>query len=244
MKKIILSILATLTIVAPQAQAQINLMDDGLPERLFVFGVRAAINTSNLSDNLSSAQQGMKWTNNQWKAGFSMGVVCDINVRNFLTLQPGLFLQRRNHDYTHMISSAQDGSFTCNDGNRSSYYFQIPILASWRVDFTDDFQWQLDFGPYFLYGIDGDDKYTSFSIIPGLVTENVTRKKDYFGSDGMVKGYDWGFKMGTGLVVLKKYYVGIHYEAGCRNVLKPVEGSPQKYSAHNKAWQFSIGYNF
>lgn len=246
MKKILISLLFLSTLFQPVAHA-FDFLDAGLPDRLFVLGVRAGVNTSNLSDNYSSSIQDMRWTHNQWKAGMSMGLVCDINIRNFLTLQPGFFFQRRNHDYKYMLTNDNADYITYYEGNRSSTYFQIPILASVRTKINEYIQWQVDFGPYFLYGLGGDDKYECLSIQMLSELERVqsfTNKKDYFGDDGAVKDYDWGFKIGTGLVILEHYYVGVHYEAGCRNVFKAVEDSRKKYSGYNKAWQFTVGYNF
>lgn len=246
MRKIILSIIAYLSLLPVSAQ-EFDFFDAGLPDRLFVLGVRAGVNTSNLSDNFSSSVSDMQWTHNQWKAGVSAGIVCDINIRNFLTLQPGFFLQRRNHDYLYMLTNESAEYLSYYEGNRSSTYFQVPILASLRMDLTSKVQWQVDFGPYFLYGIGGDDEGRYFEVRFNDADNRISEtayENDFFGSKGQVKGYDWGFKMGTGIVIMEKYYVGVHYEAGCRNVLKQSENNLWKYSGHNKAWQFSIGYNF
>lgn len=136
-----------------------------MPEKLFTFGVRAGVNTSNLSDNRSSAISDLKLARNQWKAGFTIGAVADINIRNFLVLQPGFFIQTRNHDYSYtMVGEGRDywGNI---EGNRSSSYIQIPILASLRKDFTEELQVQVDFGPYFMYGIGGEDEQNALKQI-------------------------------------------------------------------------------
>lgn len=249
MKKTILSIVAMLAFATSSLSAQVqDFFDAGLPEKLFTFGVRAGVNTSNLSDNRSSAISDLKLARNQWKAGFTIGAVADINIRNFLVLQPGFFIQTRNHDYSYtMVGEGRDywGNI---EGNRSSSYIQIPILASLRKDFTEELQVQVDFGPYFMYGIGGEDEQKCFEAnfggAEGEKFNSYYHEDDYFGDDGTVKGYDWGFKMGAGVVIMKHYYVGIHYEAGCRNVLKTPDGSKHEYSGRNKAWNFTVGYNF
>lgn len=241
MKKVLLSIVAMMAISAPVANA-IEFLDQGLPDKLFVFGVRGGVNVSNLSDNKYSVETEMRWSNHNWKAGFTAGAVCDINIRNFLTLQPGFFFQTRSNEYDHMSAAIDGTSVEYQKGSRCSYYFQIPILASYRVMLTEEIQGQIDFGPYFMYGLGGEDDFDYFGM-DFDVPENERIKQfsgdvDYFGDKGAIKGYDWGFKFGTGVVFLEKYYLGIHYEAGCRDVWK------DRYKGFNKAWNFTVGYNF
>lgn len=250
MKKTILSIVAMLALATPFTNAQEQeFFDAGLPETLFTFGIRTGVNTSNLSDNRSSSISDLRLARNQWKAGFTIGAVADINIRNFLVLQPGFFIQTRNHDYSYMMVGGKAEYMSSIEGNRSSSYIQIPILASLRKDFTEDLQVQVDFGPYFMWGIGGEDEQKCFdadfvTAEPGKEIDSYYREEDYFGDKGAVKDYDWGFKMGAGVVIMKHYYVGVHYEAGCRNVLKTPENSEHDYSGRNKAWNFTIGYNF
>ena len=249
MRKTILSIVAMMAVASPFVKAQEqNFFDAGLPEKLFTFGIRTGVNTSNLSDNRSSAISDLRSARNQWKAGFTIGAVVDINVRNFFVLQPGLFIQTRNHDYNYTMIGENVDYWKNIEGNRSCSYFQIPILASLRKDFTDELQVQVDFGPYFMYGIGGEDEQKCFEAnFDGPESNKINSgyyEEDYFGRDGAVKGYDWGFKIGAGVVIMKHYYVGVHYEAGCRNVLKTPDGSKHEYSGRNKAWNFTVGYNF
>lgn len=246
MKKTILSIVAMLALTTPFVNAQGDeFFDAGLPEKLFTVGIRTGVNTSNLSDNRSSTISDLRLARNQWKAGFTIGAVADINIRNFLVLQPGLFIQTRNHDYSYMMVGGDAEYMKSIEGNRSSSYIQIPILASLRKDFTEELQVQVDFGPYFMYGIGGEDEQKCFNV--DFDKDEFTSyydEYDYFGDKGDVKGYDWGFKFGAGVVIMKHYYVGVHYEAGCRNILKTPKGANHDYSGRNKAWNFTVGYNF
>lgn len=249
MRKTLLSIVAMLALATPFANAQEQeFFDAGLPETLFTFGIRTGVNTSNLSDNRSSSMSDLRSARNQWKAGFSIGAVADINIRNFLVLQPGLFIQTRNHSYNYTMVSENANYWGNIEGNRSSSYIQIPILASLRKDFTEELQVQVDFGPYFMWGIGGEDEQKCYEVdFDAPEPEKINsyyHETDYFGDKGAVKGYDWGFKMGASVVIMKHYYVGVHYEAGCRNILKTPEGSKHEYSGRNKAWNFTIGYNF
>lgn len=47
-----------------------------------------------------------------------------------------------------------------------------------------------------------------------------------------------GLKMGTGFQLFDHYYIGVHYEAGLRSARK------YKAGGHDKAWTFTLGYDF
>ncbi len=245
MKRIfgIISVLVCLCAASAHAQLRIDTSD---AERPFNVGVRVGLNTSNLSSNQLDLVPELHSTSVDWKAGFTGGVVVDILMRNFFALQPGFFFETRSCAFSHVQQIGSPEALQLMEGTQSSTYFKIPILASFRVLVTDDIEWQMDFGPYFSFGLGGNEKYTYVS--PGQEYHGKEFKRDYFGDKGFVRSYDWGFKMGMGLNVMRHYYVGIHYEAGCRNVLLPNAYNPEPalygLKGHNKAWDFTIGYNF
>ncbi len=265
MKKILCSLAVMIAAAVPAMQA--ITLDTGNPEKPFAFGVRVGANCSNLSGNYSVAFPEVTSYNSRWGAGLELGAVFELNIKKYLVLQPGFFFQTRSNDY-QMVSIGVDEKKTSienRDGGYTSTYFKIPIIMSFRLALSSDLEWQVDFGPYFQFGLGGSEKYDVYSIsatenlalVPvspenssNVVTnysvkfDNGRYKRDYFANSGFVRDYDWGFKMGTGLVVMKHYYIGVHYEAGCRNVLMPVEDSRKELDGRNKAWTFTAGYVF
>lgn len=246
MKKFLCSIAVMLAAAAPASQA-IEL-DTGNPERPFAVGVRVGANCSNLSSNYTSSMWDVSTFDSQWKAGFMAGVVFDLNIKKYLVLQPGFFFETRSNDYLMVKINKDEPSMANWNGSYSSTYFKIPLMMSFRLALTPTVEWQTDFGPYFQFGLGGSEKVDIYSLSAGDPAElkiiDDRYKRDYFGGDGFVRDYDWGFKMGTGMVLMQHYYIGIHYEAGCRNVMKPVEGSRSEVNGHNKAWDFTVGYVF
>ena len=235
-----------MSLAAMQAGAQLTI-DTSNTDRPFNIGVRVGANTSNLSNNMLNVVPGIHSSSVDWKAGFVGGVVVDIKMRNFFALQPGFFFETRSDSFQRV--KVTDGDVThmeIVDGDRSSSYFKIPILASFRFMIGSNVEWQIEAGPYFSFGLGGSEKYSLLTA--GEPDNGSLYKRPLFGDKGFVKPYDWGFKMGTGLVLMEHWYVGIHYEAGCRNVLKPnAHASNTSFpdlSGHNKAWDFTIGYNF
>lgn len=188
----------------------------------FGLGVRVGLNASNQtrsSDNMISTLDG-------WGTGFNAGAVFDINFRNYLTIQPGFFFESRSNNYTYIYN--YDGSNGITEfGHTRHYSFKVPILASVRFNPADNVRLHLDWGPYVSFGFGGSDKG---SRIGGYEYDD-----GYF--DNRNK-FDFGFKMGVGLLFMNHYYVGAHYEAGALDVWKGDLGG------RHKAWIFTIGYDF
>lgn len=248
MKKIIIFFTAiAITFSAQNASSQV-LFDTGRPAKLIQLGVRMGFNSSNLSTNYDDITPGLVWNHTQWKNGFNAGFVADINFTNFFAIQPGIFFKSRNNDYHYLVRN--EGNLTAIEGNWGGKYFEIPILASLRLGVAELAQLQVDFGPYFATGFGGKVKSTVFTTAPTDYLDSNTAsyqsKGDYFGDKGLVKRYDWGFKMGVGFLLMQHYYIGAHYSAGSRNVLQEIvtEAGTWEANGKNKMWSFTLGYNF
>ena len=63
-----------------------TIIDTGEPAKVLRFGVRIGFTSSNLTNNYDASSRDMKWKNQNWKNGFTMGGVVDFCVE-------GQFLQ-------------------------------------------------------------------------------------------------------------------------------------------------------
>lgn len=213
-----LSLISCVIISATSSAVAADFLDTRATEDLFNLGVRVGFNASNqthTSDN-------MVLNLDSWGTGFDAGVVCDINFRNFIAVQPGFFFQSRSNNYAYIHSAAP----AITDYGHTRYTtFTIPILASLRLNPASNIRWSIDLGPYFQFGLGGSDK--------GVAGTNFD--DGYF--DRRHK-FDAGIKMGTGFRFFDKYYIGVHYMAGCRDVWK------NDLAGKHKAWTFTLGYDF
>ncbi len=240
MKRLLLVI--TTALAATTASA--GILDSGTPGKPLSLGVRLGINTSNMSNNYTYAAPSYRWTSTDWGTGFTAGVVADINIVNFFSLQPGFYFQSRNMDYRYEFDTATaTGQVVSLDhieaGHIRSYNFNIPVLLSFRFNLTSLFQIRAEAGPYFQWGLGGNDKYTVSTVnIP-----DESFKRDIYGDDGFLRSYDWGFKIGGGLTLMGRYHLSIHYEAGCRNIYKQPADFQHDLSGKNKAWDVTFGYD-
>lgn len=241
-----LIVLAMCVAIVSVATAQ-TIIDKSEPERRFEVGVRAGFNTSNVSNNFTEAVTDMKWAHNNWKSGMTVGAVVDININNCFAIQPGLYWQSRRSDYQNLTLNKVGTSLSCIEGERHSNFIQIPILVSMRFTFSPAIKAVVDVGPYFAHGFGGKDEYDVYSTqgnsMGGVNVAEYSAERDYFGDEGSFRAYDWGIKMGCGLMI-KKYYVGVHYDASCRNAHKYNPYALKEVSGRNKAWNFTVGYNF
>lgn len=234
MKKIITLLLAFICLGPASVKAQ-EFFDTSAPEDLMNLGVRLGVNTSNRNLNKDVFNV---WNNNSWGTGIDVGVVADINFRNWISVQPGFFFESRSGKYSYVniygYDDDQSRILMTQYGKDRSYSFIIPILASVHFNVSQDVRWNVEFGPY--YQIVLKNKLNGDFSVPA-----------YNSPDGLPAGYipvhsskgDFGFKMGTTLEILKHYLVGVHYEAGA---LRPWKDG--NLGGHRKAWVFSIGYNF
>lgn len=233
LKRIKRVILPSLLLIAasPTVSAR-DFFDTSVPASSDVFslGLRVGVNTSNR--NIGKDVYNL-WNKNSWGTGFDLGVVADINIRDYIALQPGVFFQTRsgNHTYINTVPgefATVDGNKLVQVGNYRSYSLSIPVICSVRFNISDDVRWSVDLGPYVQLTMKNDFDNT------------VWFPEDYqSGVKVEPRSVDVGVKMGSGLNIKEHYYVGIHYWAGAMNTWK--DGA---LGGRNKAWSFTVGYDF
>lgn len=215
----------TLVLTFATVGANAQFMDTGKPDEFFRLGARLGVNMS----NVSAGGPTFAWNHNSWGTGFDAGIVADIAFRDWFAVQPGIFYQSRSNSYTHILGAGADQSI--ETGHTLYYAFYIPIIFQARFNLTDRFKWSVDFGPYVSFGVGHND--TGLHIEP---SPQMPFDRGYFSRHEKVVS---GLKVGTGLEFNHHYYIGIHYMAGFGNAWK-VAG----FEGHNKAWTFTLGYNF
>lgn len=219
-------------------------MDTGTPTRLISVGARLGITSSNLSTDIPGyADNG----NFSWKRGFAAGVVVDLHVRNYFSIQPGFFFENRSYDYTLISHYPEDHALTNQLGHTRRYAFTVPIMAAFHFNLTSNLQWLVEAGPYFAFGTgDGKDEVEQIHIsapegASGSYIYN-TAKRDYYGDgDWQHRSFDCGLQIGTGIRILDRYVLSVHFQRGLRNVSA---NHSQNWEMHNKGWTFAIGYDF
>ena len=180
----------------------------GLPVK---FGVRVGLNmaSASLSDDVDGVSS---------RIGFSAGAILDIPVSRSFYIQPGLYYSQKGFKFDGRSRYGSDTK-TCTS---TQGYVELPVLASYRYDLTDDLQLQVNAGPYFAVRLNNtvdDEEYDH----------------EYFGS-GSSGSVDAGLQIGGGVTYAKHYYAGLGYEWGF------IE--QERTHSKNRNFFISIGYNF
>ena len=227
------TLLAALLALGPISAYASDLLDTDPADRLFNIGVRIGVNSSNRTfpkDKFSA------WNVNSWGTGFDAGVVVNLNMRQYLSIQPGVFFESRSGHYSFSeayVDNTNGDDFITQLGRTRTYNLVIPVVASVKLNLTDNFKWLLEAGPYAQLKLHASDS-NKIQVIDQPTSSSYLNweyaKSNFF---------DWGFKIGTGLQYKDHYSFSIHYLAGVGNVWKsPMEGGK------NKAWTFTLGYDF
>ncbi len=197
------------------------------PSQFMNFGVRVGLNTSNVT---ASKKAFNGYNHNSWGIGFNAGIVADINIRDYIAIQPGFYYETRSGNYAYQ-QLGTSGTTDYQLGHLRSYYFTVPILGSLRFNIADNIRWIVNFGPYLSFRLNTDMKpkvsYTTFDP-DGSESAKV----------GKLSNVDFGFRMGTGIKIYKHYYFGIHYNAAATRSWKD-----SYLGGHNRGWDFMIGFD-
>lgn len=204
-------------------------LDSSRPEKLFNLGVRFGINTTNRNVDKAIFNE---WNVNSWGTGIDAGVIADLNIRDYISLQPGFFYESRSGKYAYVYS--YDSDMFSQYGQVRSYNFTIPILAALHFNVAPQVRWNVEIGPYVQLFLK-NSKGNGFSYIDPDTATTAHPDTDV----AKASNFDFGFKFGTSLTIRRHYTVGVHYLAGWLDAWKEDE-----LGGRNKAWVFSIGYDF
>lgn len=184
MKKFFLAAFAAVCALGVSAQ---TFWSSEAAEKKVTLGVRAGLNIADLNGKGIDAKS---------RTSFLAGVSADFNLVESFSINSGLF-------YTG--KGAKD---------LSADFIELPVYASYRLNFAEASQLQVNVGPYFDFGVAGD----AF--------------KD--GMDG--KRFQMGLGFGAGYT-FHKFYLGVQYQLGMTDVVKNAD-------AHWDCINISLGYNF
>ena len=227
MKKLVLTAVCVLGMITASAQrassTSTSFFSTEKADQDVTIGIRAGLNFTNMTGDIDE--------NYGMRTAYHVGVIADIPLMQSLYIQTGLYLQNKGTK----LDYEEDGYY--EKDTYSPMYLQIPILASYRYNFSDAMQLQVNFGPYFAYGIGGKDKYEYG--YDGEVEEKF--EYDVFGDEGEFKRFDCGLQVGAGLTFARHYYIGFTYEFGLTNI---ADAEDDDFNVKNNNFMLSVGYNF
>ena len=232
MKKIIFAFSVIFAFLCPPIVRAQEFFDTSEASTFCSFSARLGFNTSNKTfpDGYFTL-----WNHNSWGTGVNVGGLVNLNFREYLSLQPGLFIESRSGDYaylTNYLNYATKEDTHYQMGHLRGYYVTIPVMAIVKFNLAENIKWSVELGPYFQWA----GRQTGDNNI--IVLYRLPQNTGYSQYTAKHETLDAGAKVGTGLQFFQHYYIGMHYLAGFRHTWKQPEGGK------NKSWVFTLGYDF
>ncbi len=224
MKKVFLTLVCTFAVLTVSAQrassSSSSFFSTESSDQPITFSVRGGVNFSNMT-----YEEGDISYTPDTHTGWHVGVAVDFPLLESLYIQSGLYYTVKGCKEEAEIETS----------TYTPAYLEIPVLASYRYNFSDAAQLQINVGPYFAYGVGGKVKWES-KVESG--------EEDFFGDENEkgsfgAKRFDIGLQVGLGLTIAQHYYVGAGYEFGFTNIVRDNDDKLK-----NKNFFISVGYQF
>lgn len=232
MRKILLIITGIFSLISSSQIKSQEFFDTSDAEKFFTFSARLGFNTSNKT---FPSRTFNKWNHNSWGTGLNVGVLANLNFKEYITIQPGLFVESRSGDYSYLteyINYVGQVDTHYEMGHIRGYYLTVPVMGIFKFNLSEHIKYSLEFGPYFQLGLrqTGVKNVNVIYRLPGSNTYS-----QYIATHNNI---DAGIKLGSGLQFYNHYYIGFHYLIGLCDAWKDPEGG------RNKSWVFTLGYDF
>lgn len=196
-----------LTAIAICIATSINAQEE-VKQKKIRLGVKAGLNLSNITSGKGS------YDNTKTKAGFHAGITLDYAFSSHWYLISGV-------EYTFKGIKVE---LNPDNQNITAAYVQLPLLAGFKFQLSNDMAILVNTGPYFAYGIHGKIKEGSY-------------KQDTF-SDIALKKFDCGINIGATLE-WEKLCFSLGGELGFVNIMQ--KGNDK---AETRNFTLSVGYKF
>ena len=143
MKKYFVAALAA--VCAFGASAQVKFWDSEAADQKIVFGPRVGLNVSTISIDTPAGEDDIEGQKS--KIGFNAGVAVDFMLNRSFAINTGLY-------YTTKGVKFESGDVDYKETETwNAGYLQIPVYASYRLNFAEASQLQINFGPYMVLAV-------------------------------------------------------------------------------------------
>lgn len=157
--------------------------------------------------------------------GFQLGVGMDYGFSESWSLQSGLIISSKGNKYD--AEDAHDYS-----SKARPIYLDIPILAAYKFNISDNTKFVINAGPYLAFGLGGKCKYDEGGDYKLFKGED--------GDDAEMKRFDLGIQYGVGLEINEHYLVNLTGQNGFISPNNWDEGKDYK----NMTFSIGVGYRF
>lgn len=153
--------------------------------------------------------------------GFTLGLGMDYGFSESWSLKSGLMFTSKGWKFKE-------------EGEKITYrpiYLEIPILAAYKVNISENTKFVINAGPYLAFGLGGKAKY-------GDADMKLFKGED--GEDAYMKRFDLGIQYGVGFELSDRYLINLTGQNGFICPFDVDEGDKPK----NMSFAISLGYRF
>lgn len=208
------------------------------------FGIRGGLNVAGLSAEFQKGFMEADDYSMKNGIGFNAGINVDIPIVKSFYVKSGLYWTMKSSKIEYQW---YDKGVGYTDIKLNPMFIEIPLLASYRYDFNEKIQLQVNVGPYFAYGIagkwkDGDHDADTYNLF------SKTKETLYgrtFETPKIMNPFDVGLNIGAGITI-NRIFFGISYEKGFSNLAHKSNDEIFEDIKSIKTHNFSvnIGYDF
>lgn len=164
MKKLMLLAAAAITALSMSAQSFEDFFSSEKSSEKITFGFRVGLNINGMRNNIGNNDVSKIFGDLPYildvhkKAGLNFGVNVDIPVIKSLWINTGVYYSSTGAKFTFRQDNSKivEGTFLDDyTANVTMHNVRVPVQASYRYNINDNYQLQVNLGPYFAYGFGG-----------------------------------------------------------------------------------------
>ena len=164
MKKLMLLAAAAITALSMSAQSFEDFFSSEKSSEKITFGFRVGLNINGMRNNIGNNDVSKIFGDLPYildvhkKAGLNFGVNVDIPVIKSLWINTGVYYSSTGAKFTFRQDNSKivEGTFLDDyTANVTKHNERVPVQASYRYNINDNYQLQVNLGPYFAYGFGG-----------------------------------------------------------------------------------------
>lgn len=163
MKKFLILAVAAMSVMSLSAQQFSDFFSTEKSSEKITFGVRLGLNANGMKNNVTNDVVVSAFGNLPYKldvhrkAGITLGVSVDIPIFKSLWINTGLYYSSTGAklSFKQDFTKTYDGFLPEYTANVTMHNLRVPVMASYRYNINNDFQIQVNLGPYFAYGLGG-----------------------------------------------------------------------------------------
>lgn len=151
--------------------------------------------------------------------GFNLGVGMDYGFSENWSLQSGLMISSKGY-------KVKEGEYK---ETTRPIYLDIPILAAYKFNISDNTKFVINAGPYLAFGLGGKNK-----------VDGIDESEKVFGDNGWNR-FDLGIQYGVGLEISEHYLVNL---TGQNGFICPWDTEEGEDKCKNMTFSIGVGYRF